>query len=501
MMDLLSNALLSHMVPMALLFSALGVSLGLVFGAIPGLNQGVLMALALPLTFYMDSNYAQYLLIGMYVGGVSGAMVTGIVLGIPGSPAAVMTTFDGHALARQGKAAQALALGVTASFIGGMISWLFLATISVPLARVALSFSGFEFSALIIGGLLMIATAGGGDFLRGLISGFLGILVALIGLDPVSTDARFTFGFEALDNGFSILPVLLGIFAIGHLTADVQVKTEVTHQIEVRFRDLVLSSGRALRHWGNLIRSSLIGTWIGILPGIGANIGSVIAYMVTRNLSRDPESFGSGKEEGVVASEAGNNSVIGGALIPMITLGIPGSGADVILMAALIFHNIEPGPLLMIEHADTFYGVIATFFVANILMFVILFSSCIFLGRLSDIPKHIMAPAIFVIAIIGIYSINNLLFDVWVMLCFGVVGLLMRWARIPTAPFVIGFILTPLLEVKVRSSLMMSDGSFLPFITRPVSLGILVFSILFVLWPTLSKRYLQRRNKAVKVRG
>ena len=210
MIEQLAQGFVAHFTVWAMFYSVLGVSLGLFFGAMPGLNQGVLMALTLPLTFYMDSNYAQFLLIGMYVGGVSGSMVTGVTLGIPGSPSSVMTTFDGHGLAKKGRASEALALGVTASFVAGMISWVILATISVPLARFAITLTGFEFSALIFGGLLMIASAGGGNFWKGLIAGFMGVLVALVGLDPVSNQSRFTFGIEKFDNGFSIFPVMLG---------------------------------------------------------------------------------------------------------------------------------------------------------------------------------------------------------------------------------------------------------------------------------------------------
>ena len=391
MIEQLAQGFIAHFTVWAMFYSVLGVSLGLFFGAMPGLNQGVLMALTLPLTFYMDSNYAQFLLIGMYVGGVSGSMVTGVTLGIPGSPSSVMTTFDGHGLAKKGRASEALALGVTASFVAGMISWLILATISVPLARFAITLTGFEFSALIFGGLLMIASAGGGNFWKGLIAGFMGVLVALVGLDPVSNQSRFTFGIEKFDNGFSIFPVMLGIFAIGHLIGDIQKQGNAPRQVDVRFKDLLASVGGVFRYWGNLIRSSLIGTWIGILPGIGANIGSVVAYTVTRNLSKNPEKFGTGEKEGVVASEAGNNATIGGALIPMITLGIPGSAADVILMAALIFHNIDPGPLMMFEHPDTFFGIVATYFIANVLMFILLLSTCRYLGKLGDIPRHILA--------------------------------------------------------------------------------------------------------------
>ena len=486
MIENIAGAIIAHLDIWLIAVSAFGVSLGIVFGAIPGLNQGVLMVLTLPLTFYMNSLVAQVLLIGMYVGGVAGSMVTGVMIGIPGSPASVMTTYDGHALAKRGQGARALALGVTASFIGGLISWLVLATASVPLARFAITFSGFEMAALVFGGLLMIASASGGNMIKGLIAGALGILISLVGLDPITTDPRFTFGFEKLESGLGIFPVLLGIFAIGGLVSDIQQPRHIDAVSSPRLMEILRAAGSTLRYWQNLIRSSLIGTWIGILPGIGANIGAVISYTVARSLSRTPEKFGTGAEEGVVAAEAGNNATVGGALVPMITLGIPGSAADVILMAALIFHNIQPGPLMMVEHEATFFGIIATYFVATVLMFIILVASCRYLGRITDIPRHILAPLIFVVAIIGTYSINGQLFDIWVMLVFGVIGVLMKWSNIPTAPFVIGFILAPLFEANMRSALMSSDGSFAPFVSRPVSLGILVFAVIFVLWPAIT---------------
>lgn len=486
----LGTALLDHLALAPLLFSIAGVAIGIIFGAIPGLNQGVIMALTLPLTFHMDSYSAQVLLIGMYVGGVSGAMVTGVTLGIPGSPAAIMTTFDGHAMARKGKAAQALSLGVTASLIGGLISWVCLAVISEPIARFSLrNFGSFEYAALVLGGLLIIATCSGKNFVMGLAAGLLGMLCALVGLDPVSQVPRFTFGFEVFDSGFRIEAVLVGIFAIGHLLHDIGTRNAPTSQIAVRTQEIWRSVGGITQHWVNLLRSSLIGVWIGILPGIGANIGSVVAYFVTRNIDRDPDSFGTGREEGIVASESGNNATVGGALIPMISMGIPGSGADVILMAALLFHNIQPGPLLVLEHPETFYGIIATYLFASVLAFLLLMSLAVWIARVIGVPRAILVPAIFILAIAGTYSLNNLFFDVWVMLGFGVAGLFMRIVGLPSAPFMIGFVLTPLFEGKFRASMMESNGSLLPYLDHPLAIAILAFSILFAAAPSLFGRY------------
>ncbi|UWR13332.1 tripartite tricarboxylate transporter permease [Sulfitobacter mediterraneus] len=494
-MELL-NALIGHMAVWPIAFSVAGVAIGIAFGAIPGLNQGVVMALTLPLTFHMDSYFAQVLLIGMYVGGVSGSMVTGVTLGIPGSPASIMTTFDGHAMAKRGMAAKALALGVTASFIGGLISWICLSVVSEPIARFSLrNFGSFEYAALVFGGLLIIATCSGRNFAMGLTSGLLGMFFALVGLDLVSQVPRFTFGFERLDSGFRIEAVLVGLFAIGHLLFDVQTGSKNAEQIPVRTIEIIRQVKGVSRHWINLIRSSLIGAWIGILPGIGANIGSVVSYYVTRNIDRDPQSFGTGREEGIVASESGNNATVGGALIPMISMGIPGSGADVILMAALLFHNIQPGPLLVLEHPETFYGIIATYLVATVGAFVLLVSLAVWLARVVAVPRAILVPAIFILAVAGTYSLNNLFFDVWVMLGFGLFGFLMRVVGLPSAPFMIGFVLTPLFEEKFRASMMETGGSLAPYFERPITFLILVFSVIFALAPTVLGRLRANKNE------
>lgn len=481
----LASAGLAHLGPMELLVSFIGVGLGLAIGAVPGLNQGVLMALTLPLTMAMDNFLAQVLLIGMYVGGVSGAMVMGVLIGIPGSPAAIMTTLDGHAMAKRGEAARALALGVAAAFGGGLVSWIVLATLSWPLADIALMFTPFEFASLIAGGLMVIGMAGGNDSLKGLIGGLLGILAALVGLDPVTSEPRFMFGQYSLQAGFGLLPVLLGMFAVGQLLANAATAQVIARQMQVRFGDILRSVLGIKRHWKNVVRSGLIGTWMGLHPGLGASIGSIIAYMMARNLSDDPQSFGTGREEGVVASEAGAVGTVGGALLPMITLGIPGAPADVILMAALVFHNVHPGPMLMLEHPQVFYGVIVTFLVSLILMFVTLLPLCVWMGRLANLPRHLMIPAVLAIAIAGAYAVSSLMLSVWVMIAFGALGWVMSLMRIPMPPFVIGFVLTPLLETSLRSALMQSDGSFLPFIERPASAIILVASVLFVAWPYL----------------
>lgn len=500
MLDQLAQAFLAQMALWPVLYAVLGVASGILVGAIPGLNQGMLMVLTLPLTFYMPNLEAQILLIGMYVGGVSGSLISAILIGVPGTPGSVMTVLDGHAMAKRGDAARALAIGVAASFFGGLFSWLALVVLSVPLASVALRFSSFEYFAMVLTGLVLIASVGEGSLDKGLLSGLLGVLAAMPGLDPVSSDARFTFGTTTLQAGFEVLPVLLGIFAVSQILSDPGTPPGSPPgrgaRIEVGFWDILRSVGGMVRHWVNLVRSSVIGTWIGILPGIGANIGAVLSYTIARTLSRTPERYGTGIEEGVIASEAGNNATVGGALIPMIALGIPGSPADVILMAALIFHSIQPSPMLMIEHPDTFYGIIVAYLIANILMLVLMLLACVWLGRVLSVPRHYLVPFVLVFCVVGSLAIGNRMFDLWVLLGFGLVGFLLKLARFPLAPFVIGLVLAPIAEVNLRSALMASDGSFLPFLTRPVSGALLLLAGVVLVWSLVQARRFQLSKPA-----
>ena len=471
-------ALATGFAPALLLYSFIGVALGLFVGAVPGLNQGMIMALALPITFAMESLDAQNLLIGMYVGGVSGSMVSAILIGVPGTPAAVMTTFDGYPMAKQGQAARALALGLGASFVGGMISWLVLAGLSAPIARIAIRFSAFEFFAIITLGLVLIAAVTERSVIKGLLSGFLGMLFAMPGPDPVTGAPRLTFGYLPLDAGLKDLPVLLGIFAVGQIVADMATSTPPKGRTNISLREVFGELKSVLAHWGNLIRSSLIGTFVGVLPGIGANVGSVLAYSVARSGSREPQKFGTGYAGGIVASEAGNNATVCGALVPLITLGIPGSGADVFLLAALVLHNVQPGPLLIRESPETFYGIIVAALSATLIMGALLFMSIRSLGRIIEVPRYILVPVVLLFCAVGVYAFNNSTFDLAVLAFFGGAGLLLKAFGIPLAPFIIGFVLAGLAEDSLRSALMLSRGDFMPFLTRPVSAAVLAVSVL-----------------------
>jgi putative tricarboxylic transport membrane protein len=367
-----------------------------------------------------------------------------------------------------------------------MISWVLLLFLSAPLAAIAATFQSFDYFAFIAMGLALIAIAGSESMARGLVAGFLGMFIATVGFDPISATERFTFGSDALQNGFSVVPVFIGAFAVRQLLVDTAETDEtVAAPAPTRINDVVRHLGAAFRYPVALVRSSLIGSWIGLLPGLGANIGAIISYTIAKAVSKNRDQFGKGAEEGVLASEAGANSTVGGALIPMIALGIPGSGQDVLLLAALEIHQITPGPLLMFNHPEVFFGVIAGYLVANIMMFALMVFSIRYLTLILGVPRAILVPAVLIFCVVGSIAENNQLQDAWVMLAFGVFSYLMTLARYPLAPFVIGFILEPLAEERLRSALMSSGGDWLPLLTRPVAVISLVVAVLLLLWPLI----------------
>ncbi len=481
--------------PLPFFYAFIGVFLGVTVGAIPGLSGAMLIALTLPLTFYMEPVNAIILLVSMYVGAISGGLITATLLRMPGTPAAVMTTFDGYPMARGGRPGRALGLGITASFVGGMVSWLALFWLAEPLSIIATRFGPFEYFTLILMAMVLIASVSEGSMVKGLISGLLGMLVSMPGVDPATGQPRLTWDWYMLNGGLKLLPVLIGIFAVSQIINDILEINRRVERVEMSNRGILM----ALKDWKdqavNLARSSLIGTGVGILPGVGASIGSVIAYTAAKNMSKTPQRFGTGSEEGIVASEAANNATVGGALIPLIAMGIPGSVIDAILIGALMIHSIQPGPTLFITNADVVWAMIAACLVANVIMFGLMMGSVGFISRLMFLPRAFVLPVVMVFCVIGSYALNNTMFDVWVMLVFGVIGFAMERARMPLGPFVIGFVLAPLGEAKLRSGLMMTAGSIEPLFTRPLPLVFLSVSVALLVWPFVSE-WRQKRKRA-----
>ena len=491
--------------PQALLLVATGTALGIVVGAIPGLTGAMLITLTLPLTFGMQQPAdAMVLLISMYVGSISGGLITATVLRMPGTPASIMTTLDGYPLAQRDPG-RALGLGMTASFVGGLISWIFLWLLAGVMADLSTKLTPFNLFALVLMALALMATVSGDSLTRGLLSGLLGILTALPGQSPATGELRLTFGIGELNDGLKLLPVLIGLFAVSQVihellrgdSVDEVLQDATAASVSQSPRGLFMSFADWRQQSANMLRSSLIGTWVGILPGIGANIGSVLAYSAARWSSKTPEKFGTGAESGIVASEAANNATVGGALIPLIAIGIPGSVIDAILLGALVIHGLQPGPLLFRDSPDVVQTIIATMLLANVFMFIFMMLSVRWLIRLVNIPREFLLPAILVFCVVGSFGLGNRMFDVWVMLAFGLFGFGLEMLKVPLAPFVIGFVLAPIAEEKLGAGLMLSNGSYRPLMTEPISalLTLLAAVILCVpLWSRLRQRMASRQD-------
>jgi putative tricarboxylic transport membrane protein len=479
--------------PLGFFYVVLGTVLGISVGAIPGLSGAMLIALTLPLTYYMPANDAIVLLIGMYVGSITGGLITATLLRMPGTPSNVMTTFDGYPMARAGRPGRALGLGIAASFAGGIISWVFLLALAKPLSIWATRFGPFEYFTLILMAMVLIASVSQGSLVKGLLAGLLGMLVSMPGVDPSAGMPRLTFDQHQLNSGLKLLPVLIGVFAVSQIISDILDIGRKVERVEAAKSGIMIKARDWVRHGPNMLRSGLIGTLVGILPGVGASIGSVIAYTTAKNVSSKPEEFGRGSEEGIVASETANNATVGGALIPLIAMGIPGSVIDAILIGALMIHSIQPGPTLFITNPDIVYAMIAACLIGNLVMLAVMTGTVNWVARLADIPRTYMLPVIIVCCVIGAFGLDNVMFDVWVMLVFGVIGFLLERARYPLGPFVIGFILAPLMEAKLRTGLMMTAGSITPIFTRPVALTFLIIAIVLLVWPLVGE---WRRRRA-----
>ena len=473
-----------------------GTVLGIIFGAIPGITVTMGVALFLPITFGMDALEAICLLLALYIGGTSGGLISAILLKIPGTPASIATTFDGHPLAMRGEAGKALGVGIVYSFIGGMLSVFVLMLLAPSLADIALEFGPYEYFGLAFFSLTMIAGMSGKSIVRGGISAILGIIFAFVGMAPITGFPRFTMGFDELSDGFSLLPALIGLFAVSQILEEVsrnKVEEEAT-----AFNYNIKGFGFSWREFKgqtvNCLISTAIGTGIGILPGLGGGICNLVAYGAVQKVSKYPEKFGTGVIDGIVASETSNNASTGGAMIPLLTLGIPGDNTTAMILAGFMIHGITPGPLLFDTNGPIVYGVFAALIVSNIVMLVSEFWCMRLFVRILSVPKNLLLPIVGVMCIIGAYGVNNRVFDIWTMLGFGVLGFVMKRLAIPLAPIILGFILCPILETNLRRGLQKSGGSLAPFFTEPISCMFIVVTLLVVAGMIYGE--VKRRRKA-----
>jgi putative tricarboxylic transport membrane protein len=473
----------------------LGCAAGLLVGVLPGLGPLMGIILMLPVAYHLPPVAGMGLLIAIYIGGSCGGAISAILLRIPGTPLAAATLLDGYPMAKSGRAAQAIGLAITASAIGGMIGGLILVFFAPLLAELALNFGPPEYFALAITGLISIAVVSSESTIRGLMSGCLGFLLATVGTDQLSMAERFTFGSSELLGGIHVVALVVGLFAIsealfqirgGHLNKSPEVDT-----VKLSTRALLA----ALKHKVNLVRSSLIGTFFGTLPGAGGIISAFTSYAIARSVAKNRDEFGKGAEGGVVATEASNNACCGGALIPTFALAVPGDASCAVLMSALMLLGLQPGPQLFALNGDVVGGVFLSYLFSNVALLVLGVLMVPLFVSVLKVKKSILVPIIVMLSIMGTYALQSSMFDLWVMLAFGFVGYMMRLAHFPLAPIVIGFILGPIAEGNFRRSLLISQDGYSIFFERPIGTTILainavviVASILYAVYKSQGQR-------------
>ena len=465
----------------------LGTVIGLVFGAIPGLTYTMALSLVLPLTFGAATMPAVALMVGTYIGGMTGGSVSAILIGVPGTPSAAATALDGYPMRKAGKASLALGLAVISSTVGGLIS-LFIMVVSVHLvSRLAIKFGPAEIFALVVFGMSTICGLAEKSLVRGLIAGVLGLMMMTIGLDEITGDQRLTFGTVTFQQGVNLVVAMIGLFAVPHIIHTFAIfRAGLQKHADPQDAHLELPSFSLMRRcFGVMMRSSLIGTVIGAIPGASGPIGAFIAYDQARRFSKDPSRFGKGVEEGVVAPETANNAVSGGTFIPLLSLGIPGDPATAVILSGLLIHGLFPGPMLFREHPIEIYGVYLTIILAYVVILVVqLFGIRLFI-KLLLVPPHLLSVAVVVMCVIGSYAIRNSVFDVYTLAACGLMGYLLLRARIPVTPVVLGLVLGPTLESQYRTAFIMSEGSYGIFYTSPTALlffALALAVIVFQLW-------------------
>jgi putative tricarboxylic transport membrane protein len=489
--DALGNLLLGFSValtPINLFWCLMGVILGTTVGVLPGLGPAATIAMLLPLTLKMDHTTAIIALAGIFYGARYGGSTTSILLNIPGESSSVVTCLDGYQLARQGRAGAALGISAISSFIAGTIGVFGLMLVAPPLARFALRFAPPEYFALMVLGLAMVVFLAGESMVKALLAMLVGLWISTIGTDLFTAESRFTFGQMKLLGGVDFIAATVGIFALGEVLVNLESRggAEI-FKLAKGFKNL-LPTFRDLKDCRfAFLNGSIVGFLVGALPGAGATVASFLSYGLEKAFSRHPQKFGTGVIEGVAAPEAANNADAGGALVPLLTLGIPGGNTTAILLGGLILWGYKPGPLLIQEHPELFWGLVASMYIGNVLLLVLNLPLVPLFAQILRLPYYVLYPLILGISVVGVYSVNNSLFDVWVMGLFGLLGYLMRKLNFPAAALILGMVLGDALERALRQSLMMSQGDLSILIARPISGTLLLLAALILCLPALRK--------------
>ena len=469
--------------PMHFPFLLLGVVLGITVGALPGLTASVGIILLLPFVFNLDVGTAMVMLCGAFCGGIYGGSISAILIATPGTPSSAATVLDGYPLAQKGEAGKAIGVATIASTIGGIISTFCLMFFAPKLAGIALQFGPVEYFGLTVFGLTIIASVAGKSLTKGLIAGILGMLIATVGIDPVEGYARYSFGIPNLMGGFSLLPVLIGVFAISQIFLQLE---EVGKKEFKKFNQKVGKVLPSLKEIKNIfpiiISSSFLGTFIGIIPGTGGTIASFLAYNEAKRWSKNPDSFGKGNIKGIAAPEAANNGTTGGAMVPLLTLGIPGDVVTAVMLGCFMLVGLKPGPLLFKEHPEVVAAIFAGLLLANVLILLLGFVSVKVFPKVLMVPSALLFPVIFALCFLGSFSLNNSTYDMFIALVFGIIGYIMSKNGYPAAPLVIGVILGPIAEDALARALIISHGDWSTLVGSPIAIFFYVISASSVMY-------------------
>ena len=474
-----------------------GVLGGIVIGALPGLTSTMGVALLLPITYGMEATTGIVMLLGIYCGSVYGGSISAILLSTPGTPASAATVLDGHKMALKGEGGRALTISTISSTFGGLLSGLCLIFISPVLAKFALKFGATEFFALAVFGLSIIVGVTNKSVAKGLSAGFFGLLLATVGIDDITGTVRFTFGLNKLTTGFQLIPTMIGLFGVSQVFLRLEEKIKKTEVIQKKFKLLPskddVKSIFKIAPW-----SSIVGAFIGAIPGTGGDIAAWTTYNIAKRTSKHPEKFGTGCAEGIAAPESANNGTTGGTLIPLLTLGVPGDTSTAVLLGAFTLQGLQVGPLLFSQHADLIYTIFVGFMVANILMFIFGMGLMRVYVKILSVKEYFVVPTILVLCIVGSFAINKSPFDILVMFAFGLLGFLLTKLEIPMSPIVLAFILGPMAEKNFRRALMLSKGDYSVFVSRPLTVILFLVAILSICSPLITKAGAKLGNKLKK---
>jgi putative tricarboxylic transport membrane protein len=474
--------------PVNIGFTFLGCFLGTIIGVLPGISPSVGLGLLIPITFGMDPTSALIMMAGMYYGAMYGGSTTSILVNMPGESSSVMTTLDGYQMARNGRAGAALAVAAIGSFISGTIGVVGLTLLAVPLAKFALDFGPAEYFCLMLFAMAAVSSLTGRSVAKGVLSTIIGLMISTVGIDLQSGQARFTFGVPELQGGVSFLVVVIGLFAIGEVFSNLEEYSKGDTEI-VRIKGrLWLTREEWARSVGPIIRGGLIGFFKGVLPGAGATISTIVSYAVEKKISRYPEKFGTGMIEGVAGPEAANNAATCGAMVPLLTLGIPASATTAVLMGALIMYGIQPGPMLFKDHPGLVWGLVDSMYIGNIILVILNLPLVGLFVRILYIPKGILLPLIFAICTIGVYAVDGNTFEIGLALGFGVMGYLFRKVDIPLAPLVLAVVLGNIMEQSFRQAMTISGANPVIFISSGICIALLIAAAILLLLPVIIPR-------------